>query len=135
MTKNGTVNALAKAASHPLRRRLLELLAEQPSSSPNEMAKKLREPLTNTSYHVRMLHDLGCIELVDTEPRRGAIEHYYRLTSLGVRALAVSAFAGRGHVKLRRDAVAALDGLSSAPPEEREQSVKVLRTALERLVP
>ena len=25
-----------------------------------------------------MLHDLGCIELVDTEPRRGALEHYYR---------------------------------------------------------
>ena len=27
---------------------------------------------------MRMLHDLGCIELVDTEPRRGALEHYYR---------------------------------------------------------
>jgi hypothetical protein len=27
---------------------------------------------------VRMLHDLGCIELVETEPRRGALEHYYR---------------------------------------------------------
>jgi hypothetical protein len=25
-----------------------------------------------------MLHDLGCIELVETEPRRGALEHYYR---------------------------------------------------------
>jgi hypothetical protein len=47
-------------------------------ASPNELAKKLNEPLTNVSYHVRMLHDLGCIELVDTEPRRGALEHYYR---------------------------------------------------------
>ncbi|HZB06179.1 MAG TPA: helix-turn-helix domain-containing protein, partial [Thermoleophilaceae bacterium] len=47
-------------------------------ASPNELAKKLGEPLTNVSYHVRMLHDLGCIELVETEPRRGALEHYYR---------------------------------------------------------
>jgi hypothetical protein len=47
-------------------------------ASPNELAKKLGEPLTNVSYHVRMLHDLGCIELVQTEPRRGALEHYYR---------------------------------------------------------
>jgi hypothetical protein len=47
-------------------------------ASPNELAKKLDEPLTNVSYHVRMLHDLGCIELVETEPRRGALEHYYR---------------------------------------------------------
>jgi hypothetical protein len=47
-------------------------------ASPNELAKKLDEPLTNVSYHVRMLHDLGTIELVETEPRRGALEHYYR---------------------------------------------------------
>jgi hypothetical protein len=47
-------------------------------ASPNELAKRLDEPLTNVSYHVRMLHDLGTIELVETEPRRGALEHYYR---------------------------------------------------------
>jgi hypothetical protein len=30
------------------------------------------------SHHTRVLRDLGCIELVRTEPRRGAVEHYYR---------------------------------------------------------
>jgi hypothetical protein len=30
------------------------------------------------SYHIRLLHDLGAIELVATEPRRGALEHFYR---------------------------------------------------------
>jgi hypothetical protein len=30
------------------------------------------------SYHVKTLDDLGAIELVRTEPRRGAVEHYYR---------------------------------------------------------
>jgi len=68
---------MAKALAHPLRVQLLSALNEG-VASPNELAKKLNEPLTNVSYHVRMLHDLGCIELVDTEPRRGALEHYYR---------------------------------------------------------
>jgi DNA-binding transcriptional ArsR family regulator len=68
---------MAKALAHPLRVQLLSLLNEG-VASPNELAKKLDEPLTNVSYHVRMLHDLGCIELVETEPRRGALEHYYR---------------------------------------------------------
>jgi DNA-binding transcriptional ArsR family regulator len=68
---------MAKALAHPLRVQLLTVLNEG-VASPNELAKKLNEPLTNVSYHVRMLHDLGCIELVDTEPRRGALEHYYR---------------------------------------------------------
>jgi DNA-binding transcriptional ArsR family regulator len=68
---------MAKALAHPLRVQLLSVLNEG-VASPNELAKKLDEPLTNVSYHVRMLHDLGCIELVETEPRRGALEHYYR---------------------------------------------------------
>jgi len=68
---------LAKALAHPLRVQLLAALNEG-VASPNELAKKLDEPLTNVSYHVRMLHDLGTIELVETEPRRGALEHYYR---------------------------------------------------------
>src|SRR4029079_4170148 len=68
---------MAKALAHPLRVQLLTALNEG-VASPNELAKRLDEPLTNVSYHVRMLHDLGCIELVETEPRRGALEHYYR---------------------------------------------------------
>jgi hypothetical protein len=35
-------------------------------------------PLGNVSYHARVLARLGCIELVDTVQRRGALEHYYR---------------------------------------------------------
>jgi hypothetical protein len=30
------------------------------------------------SHHVKELHDDGVIELVKTEPRRGAVEHFYR---------------------------------------------------------
>ena len=76
-TASAVDSRLAKALAHPLRVQLLAALNEG-VASPNELAKRLQEPLTNVSYHVRMLHDLGCIELVETEPRRGALEHYYR---------------------------------------------------------
>jgi DNA-binding transcriptional ArsR family regulator len=68
---------IVKALSHPLRTRILQLLSEG-VASPNEMAKALGEPLGNVSYHVRILLDHECIELVETKPRRGALEHFYR---------------------------------------------------------
>ena len=75
---------IAKALSHPLRAKILSRLNER-VASPNELSQELGEPLGNVSYHVRALLDLECVELVDTAPRRGAIEHYYRATqrSLG----------------------------------------------------
>src|SRR5215213_10320840 len=68
---------IAKALSHPMRARILGILDER-VASPNEIAELIDERLPNVSYHVRALLDLGCIELVDTAQRRGAIEHYYR---------------------------------------------------------
>jgi DNA-binding transcriptional ArsR family regulator len=68
---------IAKALSHPMRARILMILNER-VASPNEIAEDIEERLPNVSYHVRALLDLGCIELVDTAQRRGAIEHYYR---------------------------------------------------------
>jgi DNA-binding transcriptional ArsR family regulator len=68
---------IAKALSHPMRARILVILGER-VASPNEIAELIEERLPNVSYHVRALLDLGCIELVDTAQRRGAIEHYYR---------------------------------------------------------
>jgi DNA-binding transcriptional ArsR family regulator len=68
---------IAKALSHPMRARILMILNER-VASPNEIAEEIEERLPNVSYHVRALLDLGCIELVDTAQRRGAVEHYYR---------------------------------------------------------
>src|SRR3954469_11178332 len=70
-------DALLKAISHPLRHRLLGMLDGR-VASPNELARELGLPLGRVSYHIRRLHALGAIELVNTEPRRGALEHYYR---------------------------------------------------------
>ena len=72
---------LAKALSHPLRQRILRRLNEGGVRSPNELSQELGDPLGNVSYHVRILRELDCVELVRTEQRRGALEHYYRATA------------------------------------------------------
>jgi DNA-binding transcriptional ArsR family regulator len=74
----GLIDArLAKALAHPLRVRLLAAL-DKDVASPNQLAEQVEQPLQNVSYHVRVLLSLGCIELVRTAQRRGAIEHFYR---------------------------------------------------------
>ncbi len=75
----GITQQLAKALAHPLRVRILTSL-HKGISSPNQLAQELGEPLGNVSYHVKTLLEFDCVELVKTEPRRGAVEHFYRAT-------------------------------------------------------
>lgn len=75
----GIDQRLVKALGHPLRVQLLTILNAR-VASPNELSKETGEPLGNVSYHIRLLANLECIELVSTVPRRGAVEHYYRAT-------------------------------------------------------
>jgi len=81
MTNRQLDERLAKALSHPLRQRILQRLNEGGVKSPNELSRDLGDPLGNVSYHVRILRELDCVELVRTEQRRGALEHYYRATA------------------------------------------------------
>src|SRR3954452_12053221 len=68
---------IAKALAHPLRARILQRLGER-VASPVELAAELGAPLGVVSYHVRKLRDYDCVELVRTEPRCGALQHFYR---------------------------------------------------------
>jgi len=68
---------LRRALGHPLRMRVLMRL-NQSVRSPVQLAAELEEPLNTVAYHVRVLLDLGFLELVSTAPRRGATEHFYR---------------------------------------------------------
>jgi len=72
---------LIKALAHVLRQHIL-LAAVQREVSPCELSDALGEGLSQVSYHVKVLRDDcdGMIETTRTEPRRGAIEHYYRAT-------------------------------------------------------
>ncbi|WP_084286370.1 ArsR/SmtB family transcription factor [Solirubrobacter soli] len=71
---------IAKALAHPLRARILQRLGER-VASPGDLAVELGEPLGVVSYHVRMLRDYDCVELVRTEPVRGALQHFYKATA------------------------------------------------------
>ena len=76
---------LAKALSNRIRARALELIATGPKS-PKLIAAELGFDLRSVAYHVRVLKKLGCIELVETLPRRGAVEHVYRIADWVLKA-------------------------------------------------
>jgi DNA-binding transcriptional ArsR family regulator len=71
---------LAMAVGHPIRIDALRILNER-MASPSELAKELGKGVSQVSYHIKELRRYKCIELVKTEPRRGAVEHYYRATA------------------------------------------------------
>ncbi|HEX5527829.1 MAG TPA: helix-turn-helix transcriptional regulator [Solirubrobacterales bacterium] len=66
------------ALRHPLRRRILQAMADGEVVSPRELALALRQPLSNVSYHVRVLAGCGAVSLVCTKPVRGSVQHFYR---------------------------------------------------------
>ena len=69
-----------EAMSHPLRARILRMLVERGVMSPAQLSRELKAELSDVSYHVRRLDVLECAELVNTQPVRGALEHFYRAT-------------------------------------------------------
>jgi DNA-binding transcriptional ArsR family regulator len=73
---------LVRGLSHVLRQHIL-LATLQREISPNELSKALGEGLSQVSYHVKVLREDcdGLIEQTRTEPRRGAVEHYYRAST------------------------------------------------------
>jgi DNA-binding transcriptional ArsR family regulator len=68
------------ALRHPLRRQILRAMVQQDPISPREISDELRQPLSNVSYHVRVLADCGVVTLVDTTPVRGSMQHFYSPT-------------------------------------------------------
>jgi DNA-binding transcriptional ArsR family regulator len=77
-TRKPIRSSIVAVASHPLRGRCLTILNER-VASPKELAEALGEPdVSRVAYHVKVLREMGKIELVDTAQRRGATEHFYR---------------------------------------------------------
>lgn len=68
---------LLVALGHELRRKILRTMAEEDLVSPRRLAEVLHEPLSNVSYHVLVLADCGAVDLVDTAPVRGSMQHFY----------------------------------------------------------
>jgi len=78
--KRSDDNDLLVALRHPVRRDILRTMGEEKAISPREIAGILNQPLSNISYHVRVLADCAAISLVDTKPVRGSMQHFYRST-------------------------------------------------------
>jgi DNA-binding transcriptional ArsR family regulator len=70
-------NDLLTALRHPMRRRILRRMDEREAISPRDLSHLLDQPLSNVSYHVRVLVDCGAATLVDTQPVRGSMQHFY----------------------------------------------------------
>lgn len=73
-----TVNLL-RSLKHPLRVKIMMKMTDGEPYSPSSLAEALGEPIGNVSYHMRLLLENRQISLVRTAPRRGAVEHFYRL--------------------------------------------------------
>ena len=72
---------------HPLRVRILEVLNEGPRSPsqfveegliPKQHYSSYQQALSLASYHFRELEKEGCLQVIESIPRRGAVEHVYR---------------------------------------------------------
>jgi hypothetical protein len=67
------------ALRHELRRRIMQVFdSSDEAISPREVSGALHQPLSNVSYHVRVLADCKAIKLVRTRPVRGSMQHFYQ---------------------------------------------------------
>lgn len=65
------------ACDHWLRRRVLRLLLRSGPLSPSEISRIFEQPLGKVVYHMKLLEELGTIELVHERQVRGTIEHLF----------------------------------------------------------
>jgi DNA-binding transcriptional ArsR family regulator len=71
---------ILKAQSHPIRAEILNILSEGPNS-PSRMYRRMQVgSLQVVCHHIKILREVGLIELVRIEPRGNRKEHIYRAT-------------------------------------------------------
>lgn len=71
---------ILKAQSHPIRAHILNILSEGPNS-PSRMRRRMEAvSLQLVCHHIKVLREVGLIELVRIESRGNRKEHIYRAT-------------------------------------------------------
>jgi predicted ArsR family transcriptional regulator len=149
---------LAMAISHPVRFRIITAMnSPERNASPKELAEEFDLDVKRVAYHVRELAELGYLELVDTEPRRGSIEHVYRpvqrfeawslewgelfpafkqvvaASALGLGVKAIGASIDSGKFEAREDSVLAQDTFRT-DDRGAEEAAQILIKAVEDLL-
>lgn len=80
MTATSSINWERVRRTHSVREEILVAMHERSlPASPKWLSLKLRKPLGNVSYHVKILVQQGVLILHSTRPVRGAVEHFYEL--------------------------------------------------------
>lgn len=69
---------LTRALSHPMRMEILNRLRAGAASS-SELSEQLGARQGVIAYHAKVLVQYGCLELVHSAPREGAMESYFGL--------------------------------------------------------
>lgn len=67
---------LVRALSHPVRVEILQALHGR-IASPAELSREIGQRPAVVSYHASTLLRCGCLELVHSQPKRGAIENFF----------------------------------------------------------
>jgi DNA-binding transcriptional ArsR family regulator len=75
-TASGNDLTQLRVLAHPLRLRMVSLLAGAPFSA-TELARELDISQPAASYHLRQLHGAGVITLLEVRPKRGGRERVY----------------------------------------------------------
>ena len=70
---------VAESTLHPTQVEILEAMAARDRLSPSEFCSN-DEEVTRVAYHFQALKRAGLLEAAGSTQRRGAIEHYYRLS-------------------------------------------------------
>lgn len=108
------------AVGQPVRRRVLEALADSPDSATG-LAARLDDSRQRINYHVRALETAGLVELAEERPRRGLTERIYR--PVGRRFAIDPAVLGTldaGHISTAGDRWAAAYAIALASRATRE---------------
>ena len=74
---------LLRNVAHPVRIAILRRVREVGEVNPRGFTRSHGATLATVSHHFRILARAGLIELLRTEPRRGAVEHFYVLSGRG----------------------------------------------------
>src|SRR4051812_22666016 len=79
------------ALSHPSRLQILDALDGGGALSPSQLCERIDSGpgLANLAYHTRALARAGLLKPAGRRPVRGALEHFYRLSPIGLELIGI----------------------------------------------
>jgi DNA-binding transcriptional ArsR family regulator len=74
------VRQVLRTLNHEVRQSIMRLALgrEEALISPTEASRSLGVPLSNISYHFRVLEKNRALDMTKERPARGSIKHFYR---------------------------------------------------------